>query len=380
MRYALAGASAVAALLLREVLGPAFRTHYPYHTVWLAVVFSAWYCGIGPSIFSITVSIAGIWYLFLPPYHSLLGKSHTEVLGVLSFLAFSAIIVALGESNRRLALKRKKAEEELRRAQTELEERVRQRTAALETMKEAARNLSVRIMNLQDDERRRIARGLHDSLGQYLTALKINLDMFGATGPREAAVAEECNSIVQKCLAETRTISHLLHPPLLDEAGFGSAARWYVDGFAERSGLEVELDLPAKLPRLSRDLELTLFRAVQEALTNVHRHSESSWVQIRLVLDATQVRLTICDNGKGIPAQKLSRILEGGAGAGVGLGGMQERVRELGGSLQIESSGKGTALTITMPRLEPTSVAAEVLFPATEDGLASSEPLPESAA
>jgi signal transduction histidine kinase len=347
-KYVLAAASAVASLLLREMLGPAFGVHYPYHTVWLAVVFSAWYCGVGPSILAVAISMAGIWYWFLPPYGSFSSKSHTEAFGMVSFAAFSAIIVALGESNRRAAIKRQEAEDELRKTQQDLERRVEQRTAELRRTQEAARCLSVRILNLRDEEHRHIARGLHDSLGQYLTALKINLGLFPFAGGKEAKLAKECSDILEKCITETRTISYLLHPPLLDETGFASAARWYVEGFARRSGVTVNLLLP-ELPRLNREVELALFRAVQESLTNVHRHSGSSRVEVNVVLEPRQVRMTIRDNGKGIPPERLHALLQSGGLAGVGVAGMRERMRDLGGSLDIQSDGSGTAVIVQVP-------------------------------
>jgi PAS domain S-box-containing protein len=214
---------------------------------------------------------------------------------------------------------------------------------------EAARSLSGRILTFQDDERRRIARGLHDSLGQYLAALKMNLDLLLRSRGNNAAVVSDCLQMADKCLAETRTISHLLHPPLLDEAGFGSAARWYVDGFAQRSGIEVNLDLPAQVGRLEREVEITLFRALQEGLTNVHRHSGGSAVDIALRLNAHQVELKVKDNGKGIPAKRQRRLQEGAAEVGVGIAGMRERLRELGGSLEIRSDRTGTELTVSIP-------------------------------
>ena len=220
---------------------------------------------------------------------------------------------------------------------------------------EAARSLSGRILTLQDDEHRRIARGLHDSLGQYLTALKINLDCFSASDNGNAALASECAGIVDKCLTETRTISHLLHPPMLDEAGFGSAARWYVDGFSRRSGIKVNLNLPPKLGRMHRDVEVALFRAVQEALTNIHRHSGGSMVDIHLSVDTKQLRLEIKDNGRGIPRKRLRTLIESAAEAGVGLAGMRERMRELGGSLEIRSDRAGTTVVISIP-VERTSI------------------------
>jgi len=214
---------------------------------------------------------------------------------------------------------------------------------------EAARSLSGRILTLQDDERRRIARGLHDSLGQYLAALKMNLDVFQTSNDKKATLASDCSEIVDKCLTETRTISHLLHPPLLDEAGFGSAARWYVDGFSQRSGIKVNLNLPPKLGRMHRDVEVALFRAVQEGLTNVHRHSGCSAVDVSLSLNVKHLRLEIKDDGRGIPQKRLRSLIEGAAEAGVGLAGMRERMREIGGSLEIRSDRAGTTVVVSIP-------------------------------
>jgi PAS domain S-box-containing protein len=224
---------------------------------------------------------------------------------------------------------------------------------------EAARNLSGRILNLQDEERRRIARGLHDSLGQYLTALKMSLDLLSNTEGRQATVAAECSEIVDKCLTETRTISHLLHPPLLDEVGLRSALQWYVDGFAQRSDIQVNLDLPAELGRLDTDIETALFRIVQEALTNVHRHSSASEVDIRFLVDTKHLQLDVSDNGKGIPKDRLQGVLESGSGTGVGLAGIRERVRDLGGSMEINSDDAGTAIIISIPLTELASTDSQ---------------------
>jgi PAS domain S-box-containing protein len=223
---------------------------------------------------------------------------------------------------------------------------------------EAARSLSGRILTLQDDEHRRIARGLHDSLGQYLTALKINLDRLSASDNGNAALASESARIVDKCLTETRTISYLLHPPMLDEAGFDSAARWYVDGFSRRSGIKVNLNFQPKLARMHRDVEVALFRAVQEALTNAHRHSGGSMVDIHLNVDTKQLRLEIKDNGRGIPRTRLRTLIESAAEAGVGLAGMRERMRELGGSLEIRSDRAGTTVVVCIP-VERTAIDSE---------------------
>ena len=216
-------------------------------------------------------------------------------------------------------------------------------------MELASRQLSARLLTMQDEERRRIAKGLHDSLGQYLAALKMNLDRFPSPTPPQATVVSESSEILDKCLTETRTISYLLHPPLLDEAGFGSAARWYAEGFARRSGIAVNLDLPQDLIRLHPDVELALFRAVQECLTNIHKHAKSSLADIRMTQDVKQVHLEIADNGQGIPKERLKRLLERAAEVGVGIAGMRERFRELGGSVEIRSSRTGTVVIVTAP-------------------------------
>ena len=217
------------------------------------------------------------------------------------------------------------------------------------TAEEAASRLSGRILTLPDDERRRIARELHDSLGQYLAALKMHLDILASSVDQQPDLIAECTAIVDQCLKETRTISHLLHPPLLDEAGFGSAARWYVDGFAQRSGIEVNLVLPPTFGRLRRDVEIAMFRVLQEALNNVHRHSESTRVEIRLSVEDRRVRMEIQDFGHGIPTGILRQLLNGGPKTSVGVAGMRERARELGGSLQITSDSNGTRLTLSLP-------------------------------
>jgi signal transduction histidine kinase len=350
--YVLAAGAAVAALLFRDVLGSAFGTHYPYHTTWLAIIFAAWYCGIGPSILAVAIDALGIWYWFLPPYESFTGKNHIEYFGMAGYLVFSGVIVGFGESNRRLLIKRERAEEALQKANEQLEQRVRERTADLERLSESARRLSARVLVVQDEERRRIGRALHDSLGQYLAALKINLDELQAQDGSEASLASECSDLVSQCLTETRTISHLLHPPLLDEMGFCSATRLFVDGFSRRSGLNVKLDLPPdSATRLAPNLEIALFRAVQEGLTNIHRYAEATSVNVNVTRDSASVRLTISDNGKGIPAPLLKQIREGTAESGVGIAGMRERLREFNGALEIQSGDSGTTLTITAPAI-----------------------------
>jgi signal transduction histidine kinase len=366
--YGLAVLTVSAALLCRAVLSPEFGSHYPYHTVWLAIIFVAWYCGVGPSILAVGIEALGIWYWFLPPYHSLSGKNHVEYFGMFGFLAFSAAIVALGESNRRLFIKQEKAERALLEANEELEQRVKQRTAELEHSNESARHLSARIMAVEDEERRRIGRALHDSLSQYLAALKMNLSLIRTQIRNDSILFSECTDLIEQCLTETRTISHLLHPPLLDELGFGSATRLFVEGFSRRSGLTVTLDLPPESrTRLPANLEIALFRAVQEGLTNIHRYAEATLANISLKSDNSTAQLNIQDNGRGIPPVILKQIRDGTAESGVGIAGMRERLRELNGALEIHSDHSGTMLTITAPIIsrpaERESIAATSASP-----------------
>ncbi len=236
---------------------------------------------------------------------------------------------------------RRTAEEALRRAHDALESLVEQRTAAL-------RRLSAKLLRVQDEERRRIARELHDSLGQDLTAAKICLDMLTQEIKNEYAPLKEAQDLVNRCISDTRTLSHLLHPPLLDEAGFVSAAKWYVEGFGQRSGITTLLDLPEKGWRLPRRTETALFRIMQEALTNVHRHSGSRNVDVKVAATNTEVVLTVRDFGSGFQREILDRFWKTG-NAGVGLAGIRERLKELGGTLQIESGSDGSLLTARIP-------------------------------
>ena len=236
---------------------------------------------------------------------------------------------------------RQRAEDALRRAHEALESVVEQRTAAL-------RHLSARLLRVQDEERRRIARELHDSLGQYLTAAKINLDVM-ARSSNDVKLLREAQQLIDRAIADTRTLSHLLHPPLLDEAGFLSAARWYVEGFGKRSGIKTNLRVPDRLERLPSEIETALFRILQEALTNVHRHSRSAAVDVTLDVSNRVAVLTIRDYGKGMPKDSLNRFAKSGSHVGVGLAGMHERVKEFGGSLQIESGNTGTTLKARVP-------------------------------
>jgi len=247
-------------------------------------------------------------------------------------------------------IKRGRAEEalrenevQLRLANEKLESDVQQRTASL-------RQLSARLMRSQDEEHRRIARNLHDSLGQYLTSIKLNLESLSRSdAPNKNEVLSAALESVERSIAETRTLSCLLHPPLLDEVGFASAASWYTDEFAKRSGIKVNLALPEGVDRLPELAEIALFRILQESLTNVHRHSGSSSVEIGLSITENRALLSVRDFGRGMPAPLRQGFDLNGGHVGVGLSGMRERVTDLGGSFDIESNSHGTAIIVALP-------------------------------
>jgi signal transduction histidine kinase len=218
--------------------------------------------------------------------------------------------------------------------------------------------LNARMTMLQDEERRHIARELHDSVGQLLAAMSMN-DSFVETECHKLSsgaakrVAENA-SMVEEMRKQIRTISYLLHPPLLDEAGLACALRWYIEGFSERSKIDAKLEIAADFGRLPEEIELTIFRVVQECLTNIHRHAGSATAGIRLVQDEACVRAEIEDAGKGIPVEKQI-ALQSSAQTGVGFRGMRERLRRLGGTLQIHSNGQGTLVTAILPVFHPTA-------------------------
>lgn len=231
---------------------------------------------------------------------------------------------------------------------------------------EAVQQLSGRIMRIQDEERRRVARELHDSIGQVFAVLKVNLEMIsrtlGSAGSMQTReLIADSKKALDMGLSGARTLSHLLHPPLLDEMGFNCAARWLVEGFSKRSQVQVKLEIPETLPRMSQDVELALFRILQEALTNIHKHSASLTVDIAVTTERNVVFLSIRDHGKGIPETVLEAFKKRQAGLGVGLAGMRERVRELGGRLELKSDGYGASVKATIP-FTP-------MLPATEVGV-----------
>jgi len=473
LRYILAILAAVAALLLRKALDPLLGYRTPYLIAWLAVVFSAWYCGFWQSLVTVLIETLGAWFWILPPQGWRV-PDRSDRYGLIGFTLLGGILCLWGESYRRtvarkvaaedlahrarklfetfmenspvlsylkdedgkylysnaanpagmsrdfigktdfdifpssiasqkrehdltvlrenrahefiehsiesdgehtwIAVKfpvidtegrrllagkaiditeRKRAEDALAKAREELERRVEERTAA-------ARQLSARLLQMQDEERRRIARELHDSAGQMVAALTMNIDQLkgldGVTSDKARLLADS-DAILQNLNKELRTMSHLLHPPLLDEVGLSSALQWYVDGFAKRSGIATTLELEADFGRLNSELEIAIFRLVQECLTNVHRHSGSEKAIVRVKRSNGALLLEIQDEGHGIPPDKRSLVIGAGP-VGVGLRGMRERVLQLGGTLQIDSDEGGTTVRAMFPIAKPAAVSA----------------------
>jgi signal transduction histidine kinase len=279
------------------------------------------------------------------------------------YLLTCGVVVAIGEMVRR-------NNEMLRLAQSNLEETVTQRTAELEAANQSLDKLTARLMKLQDEERRRIARELHDSMGQTLAALSMNLSTIGGDIARlvkTTSAVTDSAALVADMTTDIRTISYLLHPPLLDDAGLSSALRWYIEGFAERSGIKVDFNVPEDFERLPRDLETAIFRLVQECLTNIHRHSKSPVARIRVANSGGDVRVEVEDEGKGIAPEKQVEIMSTGL-PGVGVRGMRERLRQLGGSLEIKSAGAGQG-TVVVAHLPVAAMPAPEIASAMAAGV-----------
>ncbi len=382
-RYTIAIAAGACAILLRWLLDPLLGHVAFYVTLYIAVTFCAVVCGYAPAIASGLLGFLGIIYWFVDPRHSLSVIRQSQIHAIVGCFLVSGALIALGETNRRKQLRlnetivaltseaheRLRAEAQLRQAHDELEQRVDERTQELsqaltrlgseirvrEQKEERLRQLSVHLMTLQDEERRRIARELHDSAGQTLAAMKMSIALIhqiAIARPDLIRLLDDLNALADEALQEVRTTSYLLHPPLLDEASIASAARWFVEGFSRRSGIPVQCDIPEKMERPPRDCELVLFRVLQESLTNVHRHSGASAATVRLSRDTDQLRLEVDDNGKGIPEDRLQCFNASLGSAGVGISGMRERVRELGGCLEIRSLKTGTTIRVALPAFQ----------------------------
>jgi signal transduction histidine kinase len=260
------------------------------------------------------------------------------------------------KSAERLARQQAKEAEEARQQLAELnrtlENRVAERTAELESANRNLRELSRRLLAMQDDEHRRISRELHDGVGQLLAALSINTSLISMEADklsdrgRDALLGNA--SMVDEIVRNIRTMSHLLHPPLLDEAGVATALAWYIDEFGKRSGITVTFQCDQNLGRLGSEMEIALFRIVQESLGNVLRHSQSHTAFVDLAWQGEKVSLRVRDEGIGIPSERQHELRQGSR-TGVGLRGMRERVSQLGGDLEIDSSPTGTEIRILLP-------------------------------
>jgi signal transduction histidine kinase len=280
-----------------------------------------------------------------------------------SMLVFAAAVCERSRTDRALRL-----------AHGELEARIAERTLQLSETNQALRvevaerrqaegslrQLSARLLNVQDEERQRLARELHDSTAQELAALGMNLAVVRQSptpfDTRTSRALQECATLSERCTRAIRSISYLLHPPLLEEAGLPAAVRWCADGFGRRSGLSIELDLPPDFGRLPLDIERTLYRVVQECLNNVQRHSGSKTAAIRLQRLGDRVLLTVSDEGRGMPGDVAERRSDMGS-LGLGILGMRERVRQLGGSLTIDSTPRGATVRVDI-QLHPQETGA----------------------
>src|SRR5690242_682691 len=250
---------------------------------------------------------------------------------------------------------RRRAEETLRQSIEQRENEIERRAQAELSAREAeasVRGLSLRLLRLQDDERRRLGRELHDSVGQLLVAAKMalgSLDGQAQSQKPDQTILAECHGLLDEALREVRTLSYLLYPPMLEEMGLRTAIEWFLDGFRQRSGIQVKLESLPQFGTLPRDMELALFRVLQESLTNVHRHSGSPTAQVRLAIEGENVVLEVNDQGKG--AAPAVRDVGGNPACvrGVGLRGMYERMRQINGRLQCISNETGTSVRATAP-------------------------------
>ena len=268
-----------------------------------------------------------------------------------------------------LLLQEKESASNLRSARDQLEQRVKERTIELsrtndeltsevkdrERAERDLHNLSAKVLTIQDEERRRIARDLHDGVGQTLTGALMAVSQV-ITRPEPLPTScqsglREVEDLLQQAVREVRTVSHLLHPPLLDESGLLSAIRWYAEGFSKRSNVKLTMEVDEQTQRLGPDVETGLFRIVQEALTNVHRHSGAEAVHIRITSADGRATLSIQDNGKGIPSDALRMTPNGHQG--VGLSSMRERSALLGGTFSVESNTRGTLIVVSVPLQTP---------------------------
>jgi signal transduction histidine kinase len=309
-----------------------------YSLFLVAVMFSSWYGGLTPGLTAVLFSVLALDMYFAPPQLS-------RVLTPDDFIHLGTFLLAAGLINH-LNRDRMRAEAALQESHAELQMRVEERTADLE-------RLSAQLLQLQDEERRRTARMLHETVAQSLAALKMDLAIVKRSRKMDGSGVDEplaeAISLAEKCIREIRTVSYLLHPPLLDEVGLSAALQWYVAGFEQRSGIKTDLRLPETIGRLPRQTETTVFRIIQECLTNIHRHSGSPTAHVGIRNSDETVTVEVSDHGRGMPCRNFHHKSHSTALFGVGFMGIQERVKQLGGRMEVESSGKGTTVRVTLP-------------------------------
>lgn len=310
---------------------------------------------LGPIVLT-GLRIAGERRVFFTRWEGLLTELAILTFGFLTILYLLAYRLEAMDVRRHFAEDAmRESFDELRRHQQELaaaNKLLEEKYHVEQAMERSLSQLSAQLITLRDEERRKIARDLHDSTGQQLSALSLELfALQGATRkltPEERANLQQGIDLTDQVSRELRTMSYLLHPPLLDEAGLASALQWLVEGFQKRSGIETSLEIPIGFPRLAADTELALFRVVQESLTNVHRHSGSRTALVRLNPHNGGLRLSVTDFGRGFPQELLDNQAQSGK-AGVGLRGMRERIRQLGGSLELACDGTCSTLSVSLP-------------------------------
>lgn len=291
------------------------------------------------------------WEVEVWPKASLLTETTSPFLELIG--VFTALLILLLASTVHFGWRLGIKSVALQKTNDQLEHRVSERTAQLRYTNEALRDLSRHVLQLQDEERRRIARELHDSTAQALSGVKINISTVlkqdAVASPAARNLLEESRKMAEQALSEVRTISHLLHPPALEDFGLESAVAWYAAGFSDRSGISTTVKIDPDLGRFSPEIELLLFRIVQEALGNIHRHSGSATAELVLSRAGASVHLVVRDEGCGMPDDVVNSLRGAAPHVGVGIAGMRERVRQFGGALEIASSHQGTALTVVVP-------------------------------